>query len=352
MFFNSYSRFTRNRRSLLPGPAAFFVLLLFLTATFAQKTAETNSGMNGNEQIQGRVFFPPGDAASVRAIIRLQSLSSPEISGITDQTGNFRFTHLRPDTYTIIVDAGDDYEKVTEIVSVGFSGSVPAQGNPGSYAVPLVSQVQIYLKPKRGAPSNPALANVPAPAQDLYKHALENARTGDHKKAIEQLKAAILQAPRFALAYNELAMEYLKTGKGAQAVETLKEALGIDPGDFTLLLNYGIALLNQKKFEAAETELRSANQKNNADSPTAEYYLGLALMGQQKIDGAQKAFESAIRNGGDKLPLAHRYLGGIYWRNKRYAQAADELERFLKLEPKAADAEKIRETIRELRHKI
>jgi tetratricopeptide (TPR) repeat protein len=119
-----------------------------------------------------------------------------------------------------------------------------------------------------------------------------------------------------------------------------------------LRLNYGIAFLNQKKFETAETELRLATQNHNADSPAARYYLGLALMSQQKFDGAQSVFESVIRNNGDKLALAHKYLGGIYWRNKKYREAADELEKYLKLEPKALDAEKIRGTIKELRQMI
>ena len=76
------------------------------------------------------------------------------------------------------------------------------------------------------------------------------------------------------------------------------------------------------------------------------------MISQQKFDGAQSVFESVIKNGGDRLALAHRYLGGIYWRNKEYHEAADELEKYLKLEPNAPDAEKIRDTIKELRHMI
>ena len=108
-------------------------------------------------------------------------------------------------------------------------------------------------------------------------------------------------------------------------------------------------LLNQKKFAAAETELRRATENQNADSPAVSYYLGLALLSQQKFDGAQLAFESAIKNGGDKLARAHKYLGGIYWRNKKYHEAADELEKYLKLELRAPDAQTIRGTIKELR---
>jgi len=276
---------------------------------------------------------------------------------VTDRDGNFRFTHLRPDSYTILVEGGDQYENASDTVSIGNSGPVPAQGNPGQYAVPYVYEVQIYLRPKRsnsasGQPAtNTALANVPAATRDLYQEALKSAHAGDHLKAIEQLKSAISLTPGFALAYNELAGQYLKLGRVNQAIDTLKEALRLNPDDFTLRLNYGIALLNQKKFEVAETELRLAVQKSNANSPAARYYLGVALISQEKFALAQSEFESVVKSGGDKLALAHKYLGGIYWRNKKYREAADELEKYLKLDPKVADSEKIRSTIKELRHK-
>lgn len=357
MLFNSCSIFSRNFRSPLSASATLLVLLLPLSASYAQRTSETNTGMIGNEQIEGRVFFPRGDNSSARPVVKLQSLSSPEVTGVTDRDGMFRFTHLRPDEYTIIVEGGEQYERATETVAIGNSGAVPAQGSPGSYAIPLVYQVQIYLKPKRinsnrePATVNAVTANVPGPARALFQQALENARTGKHVEAIDQLKSAISQAPRFTLAYNELAVQYLKAGRPSEAVAALKEGLGISPEDFTLRLNYGIALLNQKKLADAETELRAAIQKNNADSPVSRFYLGMALISQKKFEEAQSEFETAIKNGGDKLALAHKYLGGIYWRNRKYGAAADELEKYLTLEPKVGDAKKIRSSIEELRHK-
>jgi Tfp pilus assembly protein PilF len=328
---------------------------MFLTSSYAQKTVEIDSRMNGDEQIEGHVFFPDGDRGGVRPMVKLQSLSSPEITGMADQSGNFRFTHLRPDTYTVIIDGGDAYEKAAQVVNVGFSGSVPAQGNVPSYVIPLVYPIEIYLKLKRpnaAAVSEAAFANVPAPARELYQQALENARGGDHTKAVEQLKAAIAQAPKFVLAYEALAAEYVKIGQGDQALETLRKAVIASPDDLGLRLNYGIALLNQKKYQAAEAELMQlANVKDNLDAPTAGYYLGVALMNEQKTDAARSVFETVIKNGGDKIALAHKYLGGIYWSSKQYRQAADELEKYIKLDPKAPDAEKIRATIKELRQK-
>jgi Tfp pilus assembly protein PilF len=307
--------------------------------------------MIGNEQIQGHIYFPPGDRPGVRPVIKLQSLSSPEITAVTDPDGSFRFTHLRPDAYTVIVDAGDAYERVSEMVTIGFGGQVPAQGNPNDYAIPTVYPVQIYLKPKNASAANAAWANVPAPAQDLFRQAQDSARAGNHAQAIEQLKSAIALAPKFARAYNELAVEYLKVGQEGQALETLKAGIGMAPDDPTLRLNYGIALLNRKKFVAAETELRVASQQNHGDPPTTGYYLGRALLGQNRLADAQAVFEGVIKNGGDNLAPVHKYLGGIYWHNKQYRQAADELEKYLKLEPKATDAAQIRNTISELRHK-
>jgi Tfp pilus assembly protein PilF len=131
----------------------------------------------------------------------------------------------------------------------------------------------------------------------------------------------------------------------------LKTAVKIDANDPEARLNYGIALLNQKQYAAAETELRLAIEKSNQYSVSAHYYLGLALLTEHKIDEARTTFEEVVKNGGDKLPLVHRYLGGIYLQDKRYRQAADELDRYLELDPKAADAEKIRATIKDSRTK-
>jgi regulator of sirC expression with transglutaminase-like and TPR domain len=56
-----------------------------------------------------------------------------------------------------------------------------------------------------------------------------------------------------------------------------------------------------------------------------------------------------VRNSNDRIAPAHKNLGGIYWRNKQYSRAADELTRYIVLEPKAPDADKIRDTIKDLR---
>jgi Flp pilus assembly protein TadD len=340
------------------GILALATILSIFTVLQAQGVSGVNStGTAGNEIIQGKIYFPSGHKSNMRPVVKLQSDGWSELTTVANFDGSFSFTHLRPDSYKIIVNGGDEFENAFETVSVGAAGPVPAQGNPGQYAMPVIYQVQIYLQPKKTLAFDPndaatraALANVPKPARDLFNKALESARLGENKKAIEQFKQAISQAPNFALAYNEIGTLYLKLGRADEAVAALAEAVKLEPEQFAARLNYGIALLNLKKFEEAEKQLRQALQKNGA-APIAHYYLGLALMKQRQFDSAEAEFETSIKNSNDGIAFAHKYLGGIYWHNKQYSRAADELDRYIVLDPKAPDAAQIRGTIKDLRSK-
>jgi regulator of sirC expression with transglutaminase-like and TPR domain len=80
-------------------------------------------------------------------------------------------------------------------------------------------------------------------------------------------------------------------------------------------------------------------------------YLGITLISLHQYDEAGKELQRALKLGGDSLPLPHYYLGGIYWHNGEHKRAADELEKYLQLVPKAPDAERLRATINYLRSK-
>ncbi|MGH9819016.1 MAG: hypothetical protein ACRD43_02505, partial [Pyrinomonadaceae bacterium] len=70
----------------------------------------------------------------------------------------------------------------------------------------------------------------------------------------------------------------------------------------------------------------------------------------KNMDAAISHFKAAIAAKDDEsMALAHRYLGGIYMQKKQNAAAAAELEKYLKLVPKAPDADKLRSTIADLK---
>ena len=63
------------------------------------------------------------------------------------------------------------------------------------------------------------------------------------------------------------------------------------------------------------------------------------------------ALRNAITVSGNQIALAHYYLGGVLWAKREHKSAADELETYLRLDPKAADAERTRAAIKDLRSK-
>lgn len=310
------------------------------------------TGTGGRHTIQGRIYFPSGRRSDTRLRVRLQNFNAGELSVFSDPNGSFIFRGLEPGSYTVVIEAGDDYEGAREVVYIDTDGSKSLRG----IVLPPVSRiytVEIALRLKRGASAktgvvSAVLAAVPQTARDLYLKALESSQANDNLKAVEQLKSALAIYPQFPLALNELGVQYLKLGKIDKAAEALKSAVHLAPEDFQPRLNYGIALLNQKRFPEAEEQLRAAVAKNS-EAPTAHMYLGITLAMQRKLDEGQKELQLAVSSKSNEVFLSHRYLAGIYLERHQNARAAEELEAYLQRFPKAPDAEILQRKIKELR---
>ena len=321
------------------------VALVFSAALIANAQAPGSSrGLasgEGNNMIQGRVHFPAGQSASGKTIkVSLESVSAfGSMSTVADQDGTFRFTSLTPGDYTIVVDAGPQYDRARESVSIYREAST------GGRSI----QVAIQMYPRVDA-ANPLFANIPPNALSLYQKGSAAARKGDAKAAAESLSAAVAAHPNFPIALNELGSQYLILKQWDKAGETFEALLKLKPDDVAGHLNLGIVEFNKKKLEDAETHFRKALELKSA-GPAAHYYLGLILVSTKRYEDAQQEFELTISNGGENLPLAHKYLGGLYMSTHKNQQAADELEKYLKLDPKAPDADRIKGTIKDLRSK-
>lgn len=296
----------------------------------------------GSNQIQGRIYFPSGQSVSGKTIkIRLESVSNfANNSTVADQDGTFRFQSLPNGTYTVVVDAGPEYEKSREPVNFD------REASPGGRIV----QVTIQLQPKADS-SNPLFANVPEKALTLYQKGTAAAKKGDAKAAVESLSAAVAAYPNFPMALTELGTQYMVLKEMDKAGETFDALLKLKPTDATAHLNLGIVAFNKKKMDDAESHLRKAVELKSA-GPSAHYYLGLTFISTKRYTDAVTEFQAAISNGGENLALAHKYLGGLYMGHpEKRQEAISELEKYLALDPKAPDAERIKATIQDLRNK-
>ncbi len=339
-------------RANLQTPLLF--ILISLTACVAVQ-AQLPGGVgstrglpesSGSSVIQGRVYFTEGRPADRRFRVTLEGPEETK-STQTDQDGVFRFTGLKSGSYTVIVEGGKDYENAREAVFF--------EGGMRNTVVP------IHLKSKT---DTAALARIPSPARDSYTKGIDAISKGESKKAVEFLSNAVKLYPDFPQALTELGRQYLLLNQMDRAAETYGALVKLKKDDASAHLNLGIALYNvslalqgQKKTDEANQRLAEAEQALRQSlalkmqGPNPHYYLGLTMIRFRKYDEAQKEMELALANGGETLPLAHKYLGGLYISAKRNKEAAEHLEKYLELEPKAKDADQIKNTIKDLRAK-
>ena len=340
-----------------PSLKSIFVLvsvLLVLACVSVSASAQGGVGSTrglpdsaaGIHSISGRVYLPTGQLAGPGIRVKLDGNVNGTRNAVTDGGGAFTFNGLPAADYQLTVDGGTEYETLRQTVVIyGTSGGTAGMSRSGQKI-----SLDIHLLPKGSVIDDTKLfPGVPKAAVDNYKAAVKSDQAGNSKKAVEQLNAALAIDPTFTVALSDLGVQYLRLGEMGKLAETMEALLKIDPKNERAQVDLGIALYNQKKFPDAEAHLRQALELTSTD-PAAHYYLGMTLVSTKRYDEAEKELELAIKNGGDNLALAHKYLGGLYMSSRKNQQAADELEKYLELDPKAADAERIKGTIKDLRN--
>ena len=165
---------------------------------------------------------------------------------MSDDSGSFSFRRLQGGTYTLMIDAGSEFEIAYETIDI--IEAPRRRGDPGQ-----TQTVQITLSPKQnesktGGTVDASNAGVPEAARMLYKDALEAAQADNNKKAIELLEESLKIYPNYMSALNELGLRCMKVKKLDKAEESLRQAVKIAPEAFTPRLNYGILLIQKKDF--------------------------------------------------------------------------------------------------------
>src|ERR1041385_4260133 len=93
-------------------------MLLLSPSVNAQGSGKSSTGTGGSHVIQGYVFFPSGRKAEGTIIVKLTSLQYGDLQVIPDSSGSFTFSGLAPGSYTVIINAGDEYEIAREGVFI------------------------------------------------------------------------------------------------------------------------------------------------------------------------------------------------------------------------------------------
>jgi tetratricopeptide (TPR) repeat protein len=155
-------------------------------------------------------------------------------------------------------------------------------------------------------------------------------RMTDAEKEYQQ---ALKMTPNTPNLHLELGQVYAMSSNWAQAEEQFRAEAKLQPGNAEAAYRLGEALLEQGKAHPALVELERSD-KLQPQMPETLYALGKAAAMEGKLDTAEKSWTNLLSIEKD-TPLAaqaHFGLAGIYRRQGKSAEAAEQMKQFQALE--------------------
>ena len=297
-----------------------------------QQQANSISGYVSNER-----HFPIADLQ----IELLNDVDSVIQRTKTDSSGLFVFRRISTGIFQIRVQTyGTNYVGQTKRVQLERTRAF--------------EQVDFVLGTNRPASATKGVVfvqEVPEEARRRYEQGTALLqKTEQRNEALETLKKAIEIFPLYFDALQLLGGEYVKLKEFEAAIPVLTKAIEVNRQAYQTLYLLSVAQFNLKQVpEAVESMRRAINLNQN--SATANLWLGMLLRQTNKLDEAETYLKQADQLAASKSPDAHWQLALLFNDLKRYKEAADRLELFLKVQPDAKDTELIKRLIQRLREK-
>jgi tetratricopeptide (TPR) repeat protein len=273
----------------------------------------------------------------------------------TDNSGRFFFRGVGSGRYTIRVLPMDPaYEEGIEEVQqiVNFVRETPSgeQRRTGFEN----RQVDVYLRLRKGVKLiNEAIfvQQVPDNAKVFYEQAAKGLSDNKQAEAIILLKKAIEVFPKYFLALEGLANEYVKLGYYEAAQILFAAAVEVNPRGHRSWYGLAFSLNAQHRRDEAYDAIKRSVELYDR-SPEALLLYGILLKGRKDYVEAEKQLLKSIDTANGKIAAPHWYLALLYGNDlKRHNDAAKHLRLFLKLQPDSKDAESIKKKIEEFEAK-
>lgn len=338
------------------------IAIITLTVTFSQISfaatqhqlvtmPHSNVIIQGKNSLTGFVFAGARQPVSDIYVELLNDLYSTVARVRTSGSGFYSFRGLKDGNYKVKVLAhGTDYEEQVQSVSLVSISAIAGRGS-------VSEQLDIYLKVKKNTNSGPLAApgvifaqEVPDSAKKLYEAGINDLRDKKEVEGFEKLKKSIEIFPTYFSALDRLGTEYVLRGYYRPAFVLLTKALEVNPRSYSSTFGLGLSQYQLQLFDAAIENLQRATQIYN-DSINAHLWLGIALHRSGKLSQAETALTQANKLSTNESSEVHWQLARLYSDQKRYNEAANELELFLKHSPNSTETEKIKQAIIQLRQK-
>jgi hypothetical protein len=272
----------------------------------------------------------------------------------TDGSGRYTFGDLPDGRYTVRVMAFrydfEDQEAMVEIVTI----SVRGQGIGNAFMTQ-----DFYMAPRRGSLLETENAvvfaqEVPPQAKDLYDTAVSDLSKSRTQEGVEGLRKAIAVFPKYYSAIHRLGKEMFMQKSYGESAQLFMKAASINEKSATSLYYVGYSLhsLGKEYNKAALVALENALAIAPA-SLQVLYLTGKIERAERNLAGAEKHLLQAKKLA--RMPVAeiHSELAQLYANDlKKFDQAANELEAYLKASKLSSeDEKKTKKVISDLRAK-
>lgn len=192
---------------------------------------------------------------------------------------------------------------------------------------------------------------VPDEARKLYEHGIALLKKEEERKdGVADLESAVKIFPEYFDALQSLGGEYVFMQQYDKAVPLLTKAIEVNREAYPSLYALSIAQYNLKLLPEAIDSMRRAIVIE-PKSVNANLWLGMLLRQTGALSECEPYLKQADQLAAAKSSEVHWQLALLFNQLKRYKEAADELELFLKVEPDAKDAELIKRLIKQFREK-
>jgi Tfp pilus assembly protein PilF len=351
---------------LVIGLGIVFSLTLTLALIFPAKSASAAT-TQGRSSIYGSVYGEGRRPVADVYVELLDDVNSSIRQMKTDMSGRFQFNGLVDGRYMIKIRPGNtgylEYSQqviISAISSVRPSEGARSGGSDNQHIdIALSLDARGMYGPFAGAPAVIFVQDVPPAAKQNYDEAIGYLREKKQDQAFAKLRAALEIFPDYYSALDRLGGEYAIRGvseKGTNAeylqagLVLLTKATQVNPRGYSSMYGLGWTEFYLGMTNEAITHLNNA-AAIYGKAPEAYLLQGKAYRRAKMPDKAEAALKKADLLSNGKDPDIHWQLAGVYNDQKRYAEAADQMELYLKNAPKGEDSQKIKDLISKLREK-
>ncbi len=285
----------------------------------------------GASTIQGTVYDKQRNALPEIEVELLNDYYQMVSRARTDGAGRYQFNGLRDGRYTVRVFAFrydlQDQEQSVEIITQNIRGGEGTGFFPQDF----------YLLPKKGGLAEAEIGvvfaqEIPSNAQKVYDKAVKDLSNKRTNEGILGLNEAVQLFPDYYNALYRIGKELFIGRRYKEAIPFLIKAAQVNARSATTFyyLGYSLHNLGKEYDKAAITALNNAVLL--APSSTQVFFvLGKVERSFGKYPDAEKHLLQAKKLSKVAVPEIHKELAQLYADDlKKYKEAADELELYLK----------------------